>query len=130
MPSRIAASFSMQTISEPLIGVRDSGVALVTAAVWLMAFAVGTVTEKTEPPPAIGVERDAVVEDAREPLDDRQAKAKTARDPRALLEAVKLLEDLAALDDRECRRRYRRRRSAAIGRGAGSRPARGRAGYI
>ena len=33
MPSRIAASFSMQTISAPLIGVFDSGVALVTAAV-------------------------------------------------------------------------------------------------
>jgi len=33
MPSRIAASFSMQTISEPLIGVLASGVAVVTAAV-------------------------------------------------------------------------------------------------
>ena len=33
MPSRIAASFSMQTISDPLIGVLDSGVAVVTAAV-------------------------------------------------------------------------------------------------
>jgi len=33
MPSRIAASFSMHTISAPLIGVRNSGVALVTAAV-------------------------------------------------------------------------------------------------
>ena len=40
----------MQTIREPLIGVLESGVALVTAAVKLMAFAVGTVTEKTEPP--------------------------------------------------------------------------------
>ena len=53
MPSRIAASFSMQTISEPLIGVLESGVALVTAAVWLIAFAVGTVTENNEPPLAL-----------------------------------------------------------------------------
>ena len=53
MPSRIAGSFSMQTISAPLIGVLDSGVALVTAAVWLMALAIGTVTEKNEPPLAL-----------------------------------------------------------------------------
>ena len=33
MPSRIAGSFSMQTIRAPLIGVFESGVALVTAAV-------------------------------------------------------------------------------------------------
>jgi hypothetical protein len=50
MPSRIAPSFSMQTISVPLIGVFESGVALVTAAVKLMAFPVGTITEKNEPP--------------------------------------------------------------------------------
>ncbi len=50
MPSRIAGSFSMQTIREPLIGVFDSGVVLVTAAVWLTAAATGTVTENAEPP--------------------------------------------------------------------------------
>jgi hypothetical protein len=33
MPSRIAGSFSMQTTRAPLIGVLESGVALVTAAV-------------------------------------------------------------------------------------------------
>jgi hypothetical protein len=60
MPSRIAASFSMQTIRVPEIEVRASGVA----------------------------------------LDDRQAKAEAAGDPRALLEAVEFLEDLAALDRR------------------------------
>ncbi len=98
MPSRIAGSFSMQTISAPLIGVRDSGVVLVTAAVWLIASAIGTVTEKTEPPLAIGIERDAVVEHARQPLDDRQPEPEAARDPRALLEAMELLEDLAALE--------------------------------
>jgi hypothetical protein len=43
----------MHTISEPLIGVLESGVALVTAAVWLTSFAVGTVTEKSEPPLAL-----------------------------------------------------------------------------
>ena len=45
----------------------------------------------------VGVDRDAVVEHARQPFDDRQAKAEAARDPRALFEAVELLEDLAAL---------------------------------
>ena len=40
-----------------------------------------------------------MVENAREALDDRQPEAEAARDPRALLEPVKLLEDLAALDD-------------------------------
>ena len=53
MPSRIAGSFSTHTIRAPDIGVRDSGVALVTAAVWLIALAVGTVTENTEPPAAL-----------------------------------------------------------------------------
>ena len=53
MPSRIAGSFSMQTIRAPLIGVLESGVALVTAAVWLIAVAIGTVTENTEPPLAV-----------------------------------------------------------------------------
>ena len=33
MPSRMVGSFSMQTISVPLIGALDSGVALVTAVV-------------------------------------------------------------------------------------------------
>ena len=50
MPSRIARSFSMQTISVPLIGAFDSGVALVTAEVKVTVFATGTVTEKKEPP--------------------------------------------------------------------------------
>ena len=40
----------MQTIRAPLIGVLESGVALVTAAVWSIAAATGTVTENTEPP--------------------------------------------------------------------------------
>src|ERR1700758_1605780 len=88
MPSRMAGSFSMQTIRAPLIGVFASGVAIVTAVVWLMADAVGT-------------ERDAVFEHARQPFDDRQSEPQAARDPRALLEAVKLLEDLAALDMRD-----------------------------
>ena len=130
MPSRIAGSFSMQTISAPLIGVRDSGVALVTAAVWLIALATGTVTEKTEPPLGIGVERDAVVEHARKPLDDRQAEPEAARDPRALFEAMELLEDLAALDHGNADAGVVDADLQAIGRGGGSRPARGRAGYI
>ncbi len=58
MPSRIAASFSMQTISVPLIGVFESGVVAVTAAVWLIALAIGTVTEKNEPP--LGIESSAM----------------------------------------------------------------------
>ncbi len=43
----------MQTTSAPLIGVLEIGVARVTAAVWLIALATGTVTEKNEPPPAL-----------------------------------------------------------------------------
>ena len=63
----------------------------------MIAAAIGTATENTEPPLALASKRDAVVEDARQPFDDRQAEAEAARDPRALFEAVKLLEDLAAL---------------------------------
>ena len=36
----------------------------------------------------VGVDRDTVVEHARQPLDDRQSKAETARDPRALLDEL------------------------------------------
>ena len=43
----------MQTIRAPLIGVLESGVALVTGAVWSTALATGTVTENTEPPLAV-----------------------------------------------------------------------------
>ena len=43
----------MQTISVPLMGAFDSGVALVTAEVKVMVFATGTVTEKNEPPPTL-----------------------------------------------------------------------------
>src|SRR5205814_3507388 len=47
----------------------------------------------------IGVEGNAVVEDARKALDDRQSQSKAARNPRALLQPVELLEDLAALEN-------------------------------
>ena len=40
-----------------------------------------------------------MIEHAREPFDDRQPEAEAARDPRALFEAMKFLEDLAAFDD-------------------------------
>ena len=120
----------MQTIRAPLIGVLESGVALVTAAVWLIAAAIGTVTENTEPPLAVGVDRDAVVEHARQPFDDRQAKTEAAGDPRALFQAVKLLEDLAAFRHGNADAGVVDRRSAAIVRGGGNRPARARAGYI
>ncbi len=40
-----------------------------------------------------------MVENAREALDDRQAESKAARDPRALLQPVKFLEDFAALEN-------------------------------
>src|SRR6185312_6866623 len=46
----------------------------------------------------IGIERDAVVEDARQALDDGKAKPQAARDPRALLQTVKFLENLAPLE--------------------------------
>ena len=49
---------------------------------------------------AVGVERDAVIEHSRETFDDGQSEPEAARDARALFEAVKLLEDLAALDRR------------------------------
>ena len=48
----------------------------------------------------IGVDGDAVVEDTGQPLDDRQSEPEAAGNPRALLEAMELLEDLGALDDR------------------------------
>src|SRR5207247_6153518 len=38
-------------------------------------------------------------EDARKALDDRQSQSKAARNPRALLQPVELLEDLAALEN-------------------------------
>jgi hypothetical protein len=41
-----------------------------------------------------------VVEHARDALDDRQPKSEAARDPRALFQPVKLLEDFAALNNR------------------------------
>src|SRR6185437_11265081 len=41
------------------------------------------------------------LEHAREALDDRKAKSEAARNQRALLQPVKLLEDLAALEDRD-----------------------------
>ena len=47
-----------------------------------------------------GVERDAVIEHAREPLDDRQSEPQAASDPGALFEPVKLLEDFTALEKR------------------------------
>ena len=40
-----------------------------------------------------------MVEDARKALDDRQSQSKAARNPRALLQPVELLEDLAALEN-------------------------------
>src|SRR5438874_451648 len=43
------------------------------------------------------VDRDAVVEHTRQPFDDRQAETEAAGDPGALFQAVKFLEDLAAL---------------------------------
>ena len=43
------------------------------------------------------VDRDAMVEHARQPFDDRQAETEAAGDPGALFQAVKFLEDLAAL---------------------------------
>ena len=95
-----------------------------------MAFAVGTVTENNEPPLAIGVERDAVVEHAREPLDDRQPQSEAARDPRALFQPVKLLEDLAALEHGNADAGVVDADLQRLGRGGGSRPARARAGYI
>lgn len=63
-----------------------------------MVLAVGTVTEKNEPPLVFEIERDAVVEDAGEALDDRKAETKAARNPRTLFQPVKFLEDLGALD--------------------------------
>ena len=120
----------MQTISAPLIGVFDNGVALVTAAVWLIAVATGTVTEKTEPPLASASMRDAMVEHARQPLDDRQPQAQAARDPRALFEAMEFLEDLAALEHGNADAGVVDADLQRSGRGGGSRPARGRAGCI
>src|SRR2546423_1093141 len=49
----------------------------------------------------IGIDGNAVVEHARQPLDDRETQPQPARDPRALLEAVEFLEDLAALERRD-----------------------------
>jgi hypothetical protein len=46
----------------------------------------------------VGIDGDAMVEHARQALDDREPKAQAARDPRALFQAVKFLEDLAALE--------------------------------
>ena len=57
----------MQTIRAPLIGVLESGVALVTAAVWLIAVATGTVTENTEPP-LVQKARDYIDRHKMEPL--------------------------------------------------------------
>src|SRR5947209_19967034 len=47
----------------------------------------------------VGIQPDAVGENARKTLHDGETQAEAAGDSSALLQAMKLLEDLAALDD-------------------------------
>ena len=86
MPSRIAASFSMQTIRAPLIGVLLSGVAVVTAAVTS-----ATPLAKTPMSGAriVCIENDAAILDGMKTLLTAwNAEVVAVADPEAAVEAI------------------------------------------
>ncbi len=97
MPSRIFGSLSMQSTSMSaswLTSTRCGSRAFASSG---SAGASGTVTEKCEPRPGLRLQRDAVIEHARDALHDREAEPEAARDLRALIEPVEFAENLPLL---------------------------------
>ena len=130
MPSRICGSLSIHSTAMPASCAGSARIGPRCGVLALTAAATGTSTENTEPRPGSDFSTHRMPEHAADPLDDRETETETARDPCALLQAMKFAEDRARLRRRDSQSGIAdfdaQRPIAAVG----SRPARDPSAYI